>query len=196
MVNSEHAVRNLKTIGNAALLQTHSTGLLCSRRCPGTIIVQTLDLALALRDCAATIIGGFQSSMEKECLETLLCAKHPVIVCPARSIEGMRMPAAWKQAIADGTLLVTSPFEAKHHRITKELAEQRNRFVVSLADEIIVAHASPGGKLERLCQEMPATGKPCWTLDDPANSHLISFGFKALQPADAATLWPPGTAAV
>ena len=45
--------------------------------------------------------------------------------------------------------------------MTKELAEQRNRFVVSLADEIIVAHASPGGKLECLCQEMPTTGKPC-----------------------------------
>ena len=47
-----------------------------------------------------------------------------------------------------------------------------------------------------LCPQIPGTGKPCWTLDDPANSHLISLGFKTLQPADAATLWPRGTAAV
>ena len=192
-VNIHPAVRAATRSGNAALLKSKKLGLLCSARCPGTVIVQTLDLALALRDTAATIAGGFHSSMEKECLDTLLRGKHPVIVCPARSIQAMRMPAAWKQAIVDGALLITSPFETKYRRVTKELAEQRNRFVVSLADEIIVAHASPGGKLERLCQEMPTTGKPCWTLDDPANSHLILLGFKAMQPADATTLWPRGT---
>lgn len=182
------AIRDLKTIGNSALLRTHKAGLLCSRRCPGTVIVQTLDLALALRDSAATVVGGFQSSMEKECLATLLRGKQPVIVCPARSIEGMRMPSAWRAAIGADIMLVVSPFAVKHRRPTEALAEERNRFVTSLADEVIVAHAAPGGQLERLCRDLITAGKPIWTLEDPANAHLIALGLRVLRPADAARL--------
>lgn len=52
--------------------------------------MQTLDLALALRDSAATVVGGFQSPVEQECLEILLRGERPVIVCPARSVEDAR----------------------------------------------------------------------------------------------------------
>lgn len=182
------AIRNLKSIGNAALLRTCKVGLLCSRRCPGTIIVQTLDLALALRDSAATVVGGFQSSMDRECLETLLRGKHPVIVCPARGIDGMRLPAAWKSAIAENRMLVASAFDAKHRRATAALAEKRNRLVADLADEVIIAHASRGGQLERLCRDLVASGKPLWALDDPANAHLIAFGIRPFCATDAAHL--------
>lgn len=185
----------MKTMGNAALLQTHKLALLCSARCSGTVIVQTLDLAGALRGTGVTIVGGFHSSMEKECLDTLLRGKQPVIVCPARSVENMRMPAAWKRAIAGGTLLVTSPFEARHRRVTRDLAERRNLFVVSLADEIIVAHASPGGKLERLCRDAIGKGKPFWTLDDPANGHLVAMGAMPFAAADIPADWGRTSAA-
>lgn len=182
------AVENLRTIGNAALLRIRKVGLLCSRRCPGTIIVKTLDLALALRDSAATVVGGFQSSMERECLETLLRGKHPVIVCPARGIDGMRLPAPWKAAIAENRMLVASNIDAKHRRPTAELAEKRNRLVADLSDEVIVAHASPGGQLERLCRDLAAVDKPLWALDDPTNAHLISLGLRPLRAATAAQL--------
>ncbi|GIK17702.1 MAG: hypothetical protein BroJett003_26660 [Planctomycetota bacterium] len=185
------ANQDVKTIGNSALLNTRKVGLLCSRRCPGTIIVKTLDLALALRNSAATVIGGFQSSMERECLETLLRGKHPVIVCPARGIEGMRQPAAWKSAIAENSLLIASPFRAKQRRATAELAEERNRFVADLADEVIIAHASPGGKLERLCNDIIACGKPIRTLDDPANTHLLALGMRPLRVGDVTRLGKP-----
>jgi len=138
--------------------------------------VQTLDLALALRDAPATVVGGFQSSMERECLETLLRGEHPVIVCPARGIDGMRLPAAWKTAIAENRMLVASVFDAKHRRATADLAEKRNRLVADMADEVIIAHASPGGRLEHLCRDLVASGKPIWTLDDPANAHLAALG--------------------
>lgn len=182
------ALQNLRTIGNAALLQTRKVGLLCSRRCPGTIIVQTLDLALALRNSAATMVGGFQSSMERECLDTLLRGKHPVIVCPARSIDGMRLPASWRLAIAENRLLVASPFGTKKRRATAALAEQRDRFVADLADEIIVAHASPGGQLERLCRDLVASGKPLWTLDGPPNAHILALGVRPIRAGDAGGL--------
>ena len=182
------AIQDVKTVGNSALLRTRKVGLLCSRRCPGTIIVQTLDLALALRDTTTTVIGGFQSSMERECLETLLRGKHRVIVCPARGIDGMRLPAAWKAAIAENRMLVASTFDAKQRRATADLAERRNRFVAEIADEIILAHASPGGQLERLCRDLVASAKPIWTLEDPANSHLLALGIQPFRAADATRL--------
>jgi predicted Rossmann fold nucleotide-binding protein DprA/Smf involved in DNA uptake len=180
--------RIVAQVGNAALLYTRKIGLLCSRRCPGTIIVQTLDLALALRDSAATVVGGFQSSMEKECLDTLLRGKHPVIVCPARCIDGMRLPVTWKSAIAENRMLVASSFGPKCRRATAQLADLRNRFVADLADEIVIAHASPGGQLERLCQNLTGNGKPIWTLDDPANVHLVALGIRPIRPTDAGAL--------
>lgn len=169
------------------MLQTRKVALLCSRRCPGTVIVKTLDLALALRGTAVTVVGGFQSSMEKECLATLLRGKQPVIVCPARSIEGMRMPSAWRIAIDAGIMLVLSPFAAKHRRPTEALAAERNRFAAGLGDEVIVAHAAPGGQLERLCRELAAAGKPLWTLPDENNRNLVEIGAQPLQINDVTT---------
>jgi len=113
------------------------------------------------------------------------------------------LPAAWKAAIAAGRMLVTSPFSKKHRRATAASAEERNRYVVSLADQVIVAHASPGGSLERLCREVlvvqasclhgkdrgrlearTTTSKPLWTLDDPANMPLVALGARFLPAAD------------
>jgi predicted Rossmann fold nucleotide-binding protein DprA/Smf involved in DNA uptake len=156
--------------------------LLCSRTCPGSIIVQTLDVVRSLRETPWTVVSGFQSPTEQECLEVLLRGQHPVIVCPARGVEGMRIPAAWKAAIAAGQMLVTSPFNAAVRRPTAALAEERNRYVVSLADAVFIPHAAPGGGLERLCQTIPATGKPLWTIDDPANAGLIAIGARLIAP--------------
>jgi len=180
----ERQARALGTIGSEALLQTRKLALLCSRACPGSIIVQTLDVVRALRETAWTVVSGFQSPTEQECLEILLRGGHPVIVCPARSVERMRISAAWKAAVAAGRMLITSPFEETVRRATAATAEERNRFVVSLADAIFIPHAAPGGGLERLCQMIPATGKRLWTLADDANGRLLEIGAEALCPKD------------
>lgn len=43
-----------------------SSAFLCSRACPGTIIVKTFDVVRAMRDTAWTIICGFESPAEQE----------------------------------------------------------------------------------------------------------------------------------
>lgn len=164
------------TIGEIGLLSGRKLALLCSRACPGSIIVRTLDMIRELRETSWTVISGFQSPIEQECLEILLRGERPVIVCPARSVQGMRIPATWKPAIAAGRMLITSPFDAKIRRATAETAEERNRFVVSLTDAVFIPHASPGGSLDRLCRDHIAGRKPILTLDDPANAHLTGMG--------------------
>ena len=50
-------------IGDANILNNPLLGLLCSIRCPGRVIVQTYDLARALRDAGVPVTGGFHSPM-------------------------------------------------------------------------------------------------------------------------------------
>jgi len=55
------------------------------------------QLLILGRDDGVTVISGFHTPVEKECLRILLRGSQPVIICPARSIEGMRIPPTWKQ---------------------------------------------------------------------------------------------------
>lgn len=176
---------DLEAIGDAALLRRPLLGLFCSVRCPGSIILQTYDLALALRDAGVATIGGFHSPMEKECLRLLLRGRQPVVVCPARSISDMRVPGDWKAPVAEGRLLVVSPFAAHQRRQTVALAEQRNRFVAGYASAIFIAYANPGGKTEAFAREVIASGKPVYTFDCEENVHLLDAGARSLTAEDA-----------
>src|SRR4030042_3605462 len=140
-------------IGDVKILNSPLLGLLCSIRCPGRVIVQTYDLARALRDAQVPVISGFHSPMEKECLDFLLHGKQPIVICPARSVTKMRMPSAWRKACDEERLLILSPFALKHGRISALLAEKRNGFVSLLAGQFFVPYAASGSKTEHLCQD-------------------------------------------
>jgi predicted Rossmann fold nucleotide-binding protein DprA/Smf involved in DNA uptake len=105
-----------RAIGNPKLLTDRLLGLVCSKRCPGNAILRTYALAKALRDAQIPVIGGFHSPMEKECLDLLLHGTQPVVVCPARSLEAMKLPRAWRSHISAGRLLLISSFAARHRR--------------------------------------------------------------------------------
>jgi len=167
-------------IGDVKIMDTPLLGLLCSIRCPGRVIVQTYDLARALRDAGVPVIGGFHSPMEKECLDFLLRGKQPVVVCPARSITSMRIPSAWRKACAEGRLLILSPFAPKHGRISALLAEKRNRFVSLLADQFFVPYATPGSKTEQLCQNLLSAEKKVYTFESEKESGVVKFGAVAI----------------
>lgn len=162
--------------GDTAPLQNDSLAFFCSVRCPGDIILKTYDLARALRDVDPTLIGGFQSPMEKECLTLLLRGKAPIVVCPARGLGHMRLPAEWKTPLAEGRLLLLSFFDDKIRRPTAALAAQRNARVAALADRLLIAHAEPGGKIESICRTALAQRKPVFTLESPENEHLVALG--------------------
>jgi predicted Rossmann fold nucleotide-binding protein DprA/Smf involved in DNA uptake len=163
-------------IGNLRLLETRPLAFFCSTRCPGNVILQIYDLVRALRDTSVPVIGGFHSPMEKECLDILLRGTQPLVICPARAIERMRLPAAWRTPLDEGRLLVFSPFAAQYRRPTAALAEQRNRLVVALADAAVIAHASHGSKIEQLYAGMVASGKRVYTLNLPENAGLMQYG--------------------
>ena len=186
---SDRAPETLTALGNLDILQWKKLALFCSVKCPGALILQTYDLARALRDAGVTVISGFHSPMEKECLALLLRGTQPVIVCPARGLERMRLPTAWKAPLAQGRLLIVSPFAGKQHRITADLARKRNEFVAALADEVFFAYAAPGSKTERFCHDVLAWGKPLLTLESDDNAHLLALGARAVRPENVGEQW-------
>jgi len=173
-------------LGNRDILSAQTLALFCSVQCPGRLILQTYDLALALQKTDLAVAGGFHTPMEKECLTLLLRGTQPVVVCPARSIAGMRVPAAYRKPLTDGRLLLLSPFEEKRCRVTAQMGAIRNRFVAALADEVFVAHAAAGSRTEQLCREVLGWGKPLLTLDRPENAGLVEMGAVPVTPETVA----------
>jgi hypothetical protein len=151
--------------GPIDIIAEPTIGLFCSSQCPGSIILQTFDAIVKMRDEGQILMGGFHSAMEWECLRILLRGRQPVIWVPARSIVGMRLKPELQPAFKDGRLLILSPFAPTpaNARVTAALAQQRNRFVGALADRIFVAHAAPGSRTASLQEELKRTGKSILT---------------------------------
>jgi len=179
-----YAASHVTVLGTTAAIQGRKLALFSSVKCPGDIILKTFDLAQHLRDQGVTVIGGFHSPMEQECLRILLRGKQPVIWCPARSIEGMAIRRELRPPLDDGRLLILSPFEQKHRRQSAELAAIRNRFVAAVADAIFIAYASPGGKIEELAREAWTWKKPLYTFASPYNEALVKMGAAVEPDAD------------
>ena len=175
-----HAPAVITGLGNLDVLNQKRLAFFCSVKCPGHLILKAHDLAQHLRQVGLTVIGGFHSPIERECLTILLRGNQPVIVCPARSIKGMRIRAEYRKSLEEGRLLFLSPFKEDQTRNTVETAMERNRFVAALADAVFVAHASPNSNMEKFCHEVLKLGKPLYTFESDANKFLINIGAKPL----------------
>jgi predicted Rossmann fold nucleotide-binding protein DprA/Smf involved in DNA uptake len=169
-------------IGNMDLLNSQPLALFCSLKCPGDVILRVYDLVRAVRDAEIPVISGFHSPMERECLTLLLRGRQPFILCPARALDGMRVPTMLKKPLMDGRLLILSPFAKKQRRTTADMARTRNLFVAALADQILVAHAAPHSKTEAFFLQLLRWNKHLWTIPSDDNKHLISSGARALTP--------------
>ena len=152
------APSKLWTIGTTDTLAAHKVGLFCSIRCPGDAILGAYDAARKLRDEGVTVISGFHSPVEKECLRILLRGKQPIIICLARSLGRLRLPTEWRQPLVSGRLLLLSRFE-KSRRADKNTARRRNELVAALSDEVLIIHAEPGGSIDHI-----TTLLDCWSV--------------------------------
>lgn len=146
--------------GNLGALEAHRTAFFCSAKCPGDMLLRAYDAAKCWSDEGRVIVSGFHSPVERDCLRILLRGKQPIILCPARTLDGFRIPEEWQPAFDEGRLLLLSPFSATARRTSARLAAQRNEFVAALADEAVFAHTTPGGHTDRLRAVLIAAGRP------------------------------------
>lgn len=175
-------------LGDPGLLDGRLIGFFCSVRCPGDVILKTFDLARSLRDADVTVVGGFQSPMEREFLNLLIRGSVRVVVCPARGLGRMRIPRDWKEPIGDGRLVILSFFGDRIRRPTAATAAERNARVAALADVILIAHAEIGGKTEALCRDAIGDGKLVFALVSNDNAHLFEIGARPLFADDPGVL--------
>jgi predicted Rossmann fold nucleotide-binding protein DprA/Smf involved in DNA uptake len=167
-------------LGNADLLGESTVALFCSVKCPGSLILKTYDLAQKLRETDATVISGFHSPVERECLNVLCKSTNRVIICPARGLERMRIPADYRKLLEKGRLLLLSPFTERQRQASAEMAARRNQLVAALASCVFVAYAAPRSKTERLCRQIVEWSKPLFTFSSGANNNLFEIGANAL----------------
>jgi predicted Rossmann fold nucleotide-binding protein DprA/Smf involved in DNA uptake len=175
-----HAPAVITGLGNLDILNHKKLAYFCSVKCPGHLVLKAHDLSQNLKQAGITVIGGFHSPIERECLTILLRGPQPIVVCPARCIEGMRIRAEYKKPLEEGRLLFLSAFKESQRRNTVETAMERNRLAVAFADAVFVAHASPNSKMEKFCHEVVKFGKPLYTFESEANKCLINIGAKPL----------------
>ena len=123
-----------------------------------------------------TVISGFHSPMEHECLTILLRGTQPVIICPAKSINNMRINKEYKKPLKDGRLLFLSPFDENQRRISAKRSHYRNLFVAAMSAAVFVAHAGPASKTESFCKEIISWQKPIYTFESDYNKNLVEMG--------------------
>lgn len=183
----EAAAGSLSESGNLEVLRKTKIALICSVKCPGSVILKTYDLMRSLRNENVTVISGFHSPMEHECLNIILRGTCGIAICYARSLP-KTTPADYRKALKDGRLLRLSAFDEKQTRATKQTCAQRNRLVASLADVIFVPYASPGGMVEEICAEAARSGKPIFTFEGDPCASLQAVGVRAISGGSPAVL--------
>lgn len=181
--DSRDMLFKLNISSDASVLDDPMVALFCSVKCPGKLILDTYDLAKHFRSEGITVISGFHSPMEQECLRILIRSPHPTVWCLARGMYRQipATPVDCRAAVAEGRLVMATQFPDTVTHITKETAMQRNRLVADLATAIVVAHAAPGSKMENFCHELLAMGKPLYTFENPDNKGLIAAGARTLE---------------
>ena len=156
-----HQTRNglsITGLGSQALLALPMTAFFASRQCPGTAIRAAMDWALLQARAKAVVVSGFHSPLEQSVLKVLIEAHSPVVAVLARPVDGAKLSPEWIEPLAQSQMAVVSSATAAT-RLTGEVATARNNFAAQFATCIVVAHASPGGALERLCEEWQAQGR-------------------------------------
>jgi predicted Rossmann fold nucleotide-binding protein DprA/Smf involved in DNA uptake len=178
------APQTLYALGDPGILGHRLVGLICSIRCPGSIVIKTFDLVRRLRDAGIVMVGGFHSPMEKDCLDLLLRGSQPMIVCPARRLRNLKLGREARGAIDQGRLLVLSCFGQEARRMTSDQAIFRNDLVAALSSALIIPHASRQGRTMATMHRALGFGCPIFTFADEANADLIAAGSEVIRDAE------------
>src|SRR5439155_20275572 len=146
----QHHGRKLWCHGNRELLKEQLHAVLCSKACPGEKIIEAIDLAQQWRVENRSVVSGFHTPVEKECLRIFLRGPQRIVICPARGLDPFQLPAEWQAKFERDELLIISPFDSSIRRPTRQTAEIRNKLVVDVATDVTIIYASRGGQLEQL----------------------------------------------
>lgn len=141
------------TLGNADLLNCPKTAFLCSRKVSAGAILKCYDWAIKQRDNYRCIVSGFHSKLEKDVLHFLLKGEQPIIIVLAR-VMYKKPDKRLQERLDKGNLLIISPFEDTVIKVTSATCQIRNKYIMEIADDIVIGYANPNGNLVNLLQSI------------------------------------------
>lgn len=144
----------LSHIGNLELLERPKTAFLCSSKTTSRDILKSLDWATSVPKDSC-IISGFQTKQEKDVLQLLLKRHIPVIIVLARRMYKM-LPAEMQSAIDSNKALIISLSHLP--RNSKQSALARNKYIISIADNVVFGTLDPTSSLTNLVEEQKLLG--------------------------------------
>ena len=150
----EEQIYKCSYIGNIDLLQQIDFGFLCSSKCPGNLIIKIQELAFRWREQGFVIASGFHSPVEKEVLNVLINGPQPIVICPARSLNNMRLPKLWRSGLNENRIVIITPIHGSNNRPTKELCNKRNEFLVKLTKKVYIPFVDASGKMVKLYNKL------------------------------------------
>ena len=144
----------LSHIGNLDLLGHPKTAFLCSSKTTSRDILKSFDWATSVPKDSC-IISGFQTKLEKDVLQLLLKRHIPVIIVLARRMYKM-LPAEMQSAIDSNEALIISLSHLP--RNSKQSALARNKYIISIADNVVFGALDPTSSLTNLVEEQKLLG--------------------------------------
>ena len=136
----------LSHIGNLDLLERPKTAFLCSSKTTSRDIHKSIDCATSVPKDSC-IISGLQTKLEKDVLQLLLKRHIPGIFVLARRMYKM-LPAEMQSAIDSNETLIISLSHLP--RNSKQSALARNKYIISIADNVVFGSLSPTISLTNL----------------------------------------------
>lgn len=123
-------------IGEIRWIERNKIGFIASRKFSTLSVLPTLDWAMEIsqREDIA-VVSGFHSQMEKEVLKILLRGRCGIIVVLARGMYH-KVPKPYEEALQQNRLLIISYEKDSVIRVSEQTAHKRNKYVISLSDEI------------------------------------------------------------
>lgn len=141
----------MHSLGNVELLNLYKVAFLCSRICPEAAALKSCQWADQQREEGICVISGYHSPIEKDVLYHLLKGTQPIIIALAKGLQ--KLDSELSAPVEAGRLLVITRYAGSVSHACEAKCFQRNRLMMDLADEIVIAHASAGGNLEKLSGE-------------------------------------------
>ena len=142
----------METKGNTDLLQCRKIGYFASGTRTSLSVLPTLDWAteVAKRE-ELVIVSGFHSKMEREVLDILLKGRCGIICVLARPIY-KSVPEKFRDVFKQGRLLFISHNNSKSTMTSRQICQQRNEYVASVADELVFSSLTRESSLYPLCR--------------------------------------------
>lgn len=144
-------------LGNRELLNGAKIGFLAPGRIAPGSVMPAYDWATATaRREDVAVVSGFTSTIERDVLDFLRRGRCGLILVLVRGPYKV-VPAEWQPQLEAGRLLVI--FLGIASRLSRKTAPQRNAYVASLADELVLPCINADSSLYPLYVQLKERGR-------------------------------------